>query len=524
MSSNQDYNLIGRVKSLISTFVSTQTDPQPPYHPVDQEVVKNLEEILSKLRPEDDSMRIFNYVDDLKKFWKENIRKSIMCLRYFDEREPFKDETEKIPIAYGIDDLYDYFEKYTEFESMLYGSNKFYRDHVIHTFRTWLLGLEVLLQNNNKYLTEIHVGDKHVVNNFEKISIWAIISLTHDLGYPLEKSQNIINQTKQMMQSFVSNPTINMDITYSGVQNSINNFIIKFISSKMNKKNRNCTFLNFRTSVQADKVHESEDKTVTDQDKADDIVYVARLQPKYYMKLSKSLEKTNHGIISTIIVYKLLQYFLESDYSIDEDYTFDQEEARQFYIRREILRSMASHTCKDIYHLDMRTFSYLLIIVDDVQDWGRKRFNELLSESVEEYQLVGIANSFEDNNYKTRVEERLIIKKADLEQLKHTLRGLYKQNLTYKEIFRDGQDTKNRNFTFTKECTIEYAEPRAISIVVTFDILKSENAKFEMKIKKTNVDDLDKKFDKEWVNETFYTDEPRTDGQYLSYNILNVCK
>jgi len=102
MSNNQDYTLIDRVKSLISIFVSTQTDSQPPYHPVDQEVVKNLEKILLKLRLEDDSMRIFNYADDLKSFWKENIRKSIMCLRYFDEREPFKDESEKIPIAYGI--------------------------------------------------------------------------------------------------------------------------------------------------------------------------------------------------------------------------------------------------------------------------------------------------------------------------------------------------------------------------------------------------------------------------------------
>lgn len=520
MSINQDHNLIKRVKSIIIKFVSEQ-GTRPPYHPVDEEVVRNLDEILSKLRPEDDSMRIFNYTDDLKKFWKENIKKSIMCLRYYDEREPFKDETEKIPVAYGIDDLYDYFEKYTEFESMLYGSNKYYRDHVIHTFRTWLLGLEVLLQNDNKYLSEIHVGDKHVVNYFEKISIWAIISLTHDLGYPLEKSQNIINQTRQMMQSFVSNPTINMDITFNGVQNSINNFIIRFISSKMKEKNNKCTYLDIKTPVQTES-DKNEDETVKDQNKADKSVYVARLQPKYYMKLSKSLEKTNHGIISTIIVYKLLQYFLESDYSIDEDYTFDQEDARQFYIRREILRSMASHTCKDIYHLDMRTFSYLLIIVDDIQDWGRKRFNELLTESAEEYELKSISNSFEASNFVTRVEESVKIRKPDLEQLKNTLKSLYKQNITYKEIFRDGQDTKNRNFSFIKECSIEYPETRPISIIVTFQILKNENAKFEVKIKKTGTNSLDEKFNKDWFDKIFETQAPLLEGQYSVFNILNM--
>lgn len=489
---NQDKELITRVQNAISSFIETiekndKKDEFPLYYPVDKDVLSFLKKINAKLRNEDDNGFIFTFVDEIKEFWIENIKKSIMCLRYYDLREPFKKSSEKTPVAYGIDELKTYFSKYTEFESMLYGSNKYYRDHVIHTFRTWLLGLDVLLKNNREYLSKIHVGGEEELQELEKISIWSIIALTHDLGYPLEKAQGIIAQTKEMMQSFVANPTLNMDITYSGIQNNINSFIVKFISSKMIKRNGMCNW--HLTNPQGS-------------NGVNDTFYVARLQPKYYMKLSKSLEKSKHGIVSSIIIYKLLQYFLESDYSIDEDYVFNKEEARQFYIRREILRAIASHTCKDIYHLDMLTFSYLLILVDDVQDWGRKRFSEFFTDSTMEYELKNIKNKFQENDYNTRVEEKLSIKKTNEEQLKYTLVNLYKQNLNYKEIFRDGQDTENRNFTFTKECTIEYPEDASsVTIIVTFNVNKSRNAEFIIKIKNTGINAVDSKFSKKWITD-----------------------
>lgn len=153
---------------------------------------------------------------------------------------------------------------------------------------------------------------------------------------------------------------------------------------------------------------------------------------------------------------------------------------------------------------------------------GEKRFNELLTESAEEYELKSISNSFEASNFVTRVEESVKIRKPDLEQLKNTLKSLYKQNITYKEIFRDGQDTKNRNFSFIKECSIEYPETRPISIIVTFQILKNENAKFEVKIKKTGTNSLDEKFNKDWFDKIFETQAPLLEGQYSVFNILNM--
>ena len=62
----------------------------------------------------------------------------------------------KRPVAYGVKELSEYFEKYTQFETMLYGGGKYYRDHVVHVFRVWLLGLDCLFYDEGKYLDRIN--------------------------------------------------------------------------------------------------------------------------------------------------------------------------------------------------------------------------------------------------------------------------------------------------------------------------------------------------------------------------------
>lgn len=146
----------------------------------------------------------------------------------------------------------------------------------------WILGITQLFANDNALLKEISIDEDCEVNPIEKISIWTLIALTHDLGYPLEKSLEVVERTKDMMKSFVVNPTISMDLCFNGVQNSMNDFVLRFMSSKMKKK---------------------------DGDSRDGYDYVARLQPKYYFKFQKSLEHNKHGILSALVIYKMLRYF-----------------------------------------------------------------------------------------------------------------------------------------------------------------------------------------------------------------------
>ena len=421
-------------------------------YPFDEATLKKLKQIV--ITDSNDDYAIFNYITLIKEIWKILIEKSIKCLRFFDNREPFSKNTTKKPIAYGINDLSIFFDKYAEFESILYGTNN-YRDHVIHVFRTCLLGVKNLIKNDGEYLNRIKIGENIDINKLEKLSIWTIISLTHDLGYPLEKAQGIISKTKEMMYSFVANPNISLDLSYSGVQNNMNDFVLRFISSKMEKT-----------------------KVVKDEEKP----YEARLQPKYYFKFQKSLEESKHGIISCIILYKLLIYFLESDFNINEDYGYNEDERKQFYIRREILRSIASHTCFDVYHLNIFSFPFLLIIADDCQEWGRKRINELYVRSNVSYELENINIEIDEANFehKCKIFENFSIK--NLNTLVNVFMNLLIQCDNYRTIYRDGQYTNTRNFSIYKRCELRYPKTK---FVVTFSMIKDRSATFRIEINKS---------------------------------------
>lgn len=414
-----DKNIINDVVEKIKVFQNTLSKSAYECHPLDSKILSLINNMNSKLCNDDD-YSLFKQIDIIKEMWGMLIEKSIICLRYYDEREPFKLNANKKPRAYGVDQLCDYFNKYSDFESMLYGGAKYYRDHVIHVFRVWLLGIRLLLKDN--YIENVGIQGVEL-NQLEKISIWTIIALTHDLGYPLEKALQIIDRTNSMMKTFVVNPAVSMDLSFTGVQNSMNDFVLRLISSKMKPMNNG-------TNEQ----------------------YVARLQPKYYFKFQKSLEHNKHGVLSALIIYKILLYFLESDYNVNEDYQFSKEDARQFYIRREILRAIASHTCSDIYQLDATNFSFLLIVSDDAQDWGRKSISELYTinnGNRYSFKKVEVKPSQDKTGlYKCLISDNYEISDVDL--VPNLIKRFINQGKSYRDIFRDGQDTTNRNFDFSR--------------------------------------------------------------------------
>jgi len=412
-------------------------------HPLDNAVRKSIKKIHDAIRDDDDDFEIFRHQAKMDDLWRLLISKAVKCLRYYDEREPFRKNAKKKPMAYGLDELYEYYTKYKKFECMLYGSNRYYRDHVAHLLRTWLLGVTCLVKNNGEYLSLISIRERKEeivdLNPVEKLSMWTIIALTHDLGYPFEKPGKIVDTTRSMVSEFITNPDISMDLSFHGVQNYMNDFIVRHMSSKMISLGNN-----------------------TNDEGGGELQYAARLQSKYYFKFLKSLEKTSHGILSTLIIYRHLTYFLESEYALDEDYKFTHEERRQFYIRREILRAIASHTCTDIYHLYMGSFAFFLIITDDAQEWGRKYISELYLPSDNRYVSGGIDLITSDgisSPHKCKLRGTLLVpREKGTAGIIAPLKRLREQALTYIRIFR-GQDTIKRDFSFTQEFEILYTNP-----------------------------------------------------------------
>lgn len=440
-------NILGSIPDFQAYLKGKLKKNIAPAYPLDGEVITALQALIVTGKDNE----LFEKQSKVQEIWITLIKKSIVCLRYYDTREPFLKNKTKKPLAYGTNNLLEYFEKYTDFESLLYGASNHYRDHVVHVFRVWLLGIEVLLRSNCQFLDKIKIDSNCAVNPLEKLSVWTLISLSHDLGYPLERALQIVEKTRDMMKYFVTNPIMSMDIDYSGVQNSMNDYVLRFMSSKMHPK-----------PGAAGK-------------------FVTRLQPKYYFKFQKSLEHNTHGVISALILYKLLIFFMESDYSLHEDYTFEKEDVRQYYIRREVLRAIASHTCHDVYQMNMCTMSFLLILCDESQEWGRKSLSSLYIDEKTEYEFKDIDIDLTSTPFKCKVQDSFKVKADHVETLKKILNRFEDQSRTYRILFRDGQDTSRRDFDFHRIVEIEPSNSKRFEV----DLSISTNAQTKIEVKQT---------------------------------------
>lgn len=356
----------------------------------DLETLFSISEIKNNGKPEEILLGIKTKIEKIKdvgKLWKNLLIDSIYFLRINDSRERlFYSEVDgntkqksklndkdvysvKRVNTFGIDDLYAYFNQFTEFESILYGSDKFYRDHIIHPINVWIIGLHIIKKFGSSFkllsCDKIEVRNTAYIdccNNIENLNfcgeekmplaiselsaMWTIMSLTHDIGYPLEKVEKINDQLEKMLSQFGKIKFNRSNFSFENRHDNLVNFLIDFISADArleNKKEGNKWLIHKRW--------------------------------KFWSKFSKSWEAYDHGIVSSLILLKSLTFFIEADFATNSHLTKN-EDARQFAIRNEILHAIAAHTTPKIYHLYSNTLPFLLILCDEMQEWNRPTFSD----------------------------------------------------------------------------------------------------------------------------------------------------
>lgn len=341
----------------------------------------------------------------LQKLWPHFIRNAINLLRYEDLRD-----RGELKFDFGVKELTDYFKEFSNFEELLYGIDEFYRDHSLHVFRVYLLGEYILREIFPGKYDNIKIFDKPdkiKIKNHEKEAIWCLIALCHDLGYPLQKIDQLNKKLSDILQYFgmTNFQRVKINLPQEGV--ILDKQILKILSSKLDKE--------LKVSIQS----------------------------KFYTKYSYSYEKLNHGIMSCILLMKNLVYFKEMDYKPDFRYDKNDElNAKQYLIRREILRSIASHDTHDIYHIEMNNFPFLLIICDEIQEWSRpfskKRIPyEIESERKEKIQIL----NFKEDNI-----EILITLDLNNQDLKLHSIGKFQKFI---RLLRSAVDSHKRKFDFS---------------------------------------------------------------------------
>jgi hypothetical protein len=259
----------------------------------------------------------------------------------------------------GVIDLQKLFEDFSNFEPMLYAaSEERYRDHVAHPFRVWMLG-HLVLDDCLSWQLRTEGGTSVSIDATEWKCMWAIAALCHDLGYPLAEFTKVNKKARESLASLGTVPLGDLRFEFSRQTLPFHDTMIKLMASKPVK-------VRGRTG------------------------YFTHIQNKYYLKYLKSFDKLDHGIVSALLVSKSLVHFLESDFCHDTLIALEKKDAKQFLIRRDILRAIASHTCLDIYHLGFNTLPFVLYLVDEMQGWGRPTWGEIMesNERSEEQETI----------------------------------------------------------------------------------------------------------------------------------------
>ncbi len=349
-----------------------------------EETRKRLKEL--KLKTNQDDLRFLH--KHLVELWPCILTDAVLQLikgsQDYDEDNPNMDSFFDAATL-GARELGEVLKGFSEFEGIMYGASPdHYRDHVAHSFRVWIIGQWILKKCFKRELSGLGDFD----NDMEKEeweSMWALVALCHDIGYPLSKIEQINERARQTLrkQGLISEG--DMRFTFRRQMLPFHDTIIRLMAS-------NAVMLPHN------------DK------------YVTHLQNKYYLKLLKSFDRLDHGIVSSLLMSKSLVYFLESDLSHDARKPLDSQDARQFLIRREILRAVASHTCPEIYHLQFNTLPFLLYIVDEVQCWGRPTLEQLQHEAANIKEASASLNKFTS----TEVDIEIRTKDKDWDESQQT--------------------------------------------------------------------------------------------------------
>ncbi|MGD0056366.1 MAG: hypothetical protein ABSB83_00730 [Methanomassiliicoccales archaeon] len=389
--------------------------------------------------------------------WKTLIGDAIIFLKSKDDRELFHDGE-----IFGMDVLASIMTEFKEFERLLYGAKYSYRDHIAHVFRVFLTG-EFLIRNYVQF-AEISVGDDLLpekVSPEEKEAMWCIMSLTHDIGYALEDIDTINQKIRDMIKEYGKASVQELTYMFPPQRHAIDDFVLRFISSNLVPRSNDEEIEpgSNNERISSNLVPRSNDEEIEPGSNYEKIQFHTHIQTKYFMKFYRAYEKFDHGIISCTVLMRELVFFLESDFLLDQFATLNHKNARQFLIRQNILRAIASHNCPDIYHLRVNDFPFMLMICDELQEWGRPRMEEIFKERIpdQEDKKVMILNLINLPNGQSEVSYEVIFtsKNADTREATKMMLTIEEYFITktkkYIKVLRSavGGDLRNINFTFS---------------------------------------------------------------------------
>jgi len=262
----------------------------------------------------------------------------------------------------GCEELLDYFDEYAEYENLLFALDKAYRDHVIHCIWVMLIGFYLnkafpvfrvmrypvhnSTQKGSKKYIETEKGMDEVFSIMEgrHDALWCLIALTHDLGYPIQKTRGANQVMSRMISHFGFLNLKELEYDFMIVHQTAIEQLLQALSY---------TF-----------VWASPQELVLMSD------------PGTRLDYAKSFERLDHGIMSAYLVENTIDFICDSmswpegKRDIASEY-IEPEHAAKMILVSTWLSAMAAHTNANFYTDDIQDQLELLFLCDELDEFSR---------------------------------------------------------------------------------------------------------------------------------------------------------
>jgi len=256
----------------------------------------------------------------------------------------------------GYHNLSEYFKQYTHYENVLFSIDENHRDHVIHSI--WVMMIGFYLINNCRPLKLPYsypftrVKDLETIPDslFEAMEImsgkanvlWTLISLTHDLGYPIQKTIIANDVLSRMISNFGFLEQTDFSYQFTVLHQTAIDELLNTLSTVI-------------TWVPGGS-------------------YKLGVEPGNRLDYSKSFERLDHGIMSAYLIQRYLDFICDTMSwirDIPEYVKNDSQEAALKGLIIDWLSAIADHTSDNKYFSSLAGCSELLIISDELDEFSR---------------------------------------------------------------------------------------------------------------------------------------------------------
>ncbi|MCX5831351.1 MAG: hypothetical protein NT140_05620 [Deltaproteobacteria bacterium] len=286
--------------------------------------------------------------------------------------EFLSDESDS-PKNRSIKNISAYIDTFTAFEEMLFGLKPTYRDHTLHSLWVYLFGHEFIMcmggydaikiagQVNITYIRGgeplFVLGTRPIsVNRAHLEAMWGMISILHDLGYPVEAFSNRPHEVfGRILEPFAIDFGSILQLDIGSRITLLHQSLCDLLSTMYRPEG---------LTAEETKYFEKE----ADERASNGLLYVVREPTTTKAEAIEmefriaSVDKT-HSAWSAIFAFKNIAYLHESDYhgGGNRDYL-------KLLTKRDILYSIVHHTSEEPKDEAVNRFQLILLLMDDIEE------------------------------------------------------------------------------------------------------------------------------------------------------------